>query len=73
MLPQTQPWPRKDGEQACHDELAHLLRPLCSGSLGAPLTPLLDWARGDKREIISVTMPKLDLKMLPFVKGLVGG
>lgn len=59
-LPQTSPWPRKDGEQACHDESPHLLRPLRSAEHGAPLTPLLQLDKGDKREIITVTMPKLD-------------
>lgn len=59
-VPKTQAWPRRPGEQACHDEPAHLLRPLRSGGLGAPPTPALDLDNGDRREIITVTMPKLD-------------
>ncbi|KAJ1018519.1 hypothetical protein NDA16_004801 [Ustilago loliicola] len=67
VLPQTQPWPRKQGEEPCHDEDAKLLRPLRAIQAnretqrhGAPVAPRLDLTAGDKRIAITVTMPKLD-------------
>jgi FtsP/CotA-like multicopper oxidase with cupredoxin domain len=60
VLPQTQAWPRKEGEEPCHDEQAKQLRPLRIAAQGAPPAPKLDLASGDKREAITVTMPKLD-------------
>ncbi|CBQ71635.1 related to multicopper oxidase [Sporisorium reilianum SRZ2] len=58
-LPQTQAWARRVGEQACHDEPARLLRPLRARGLGVAPTPPLDLAK-DRREVVTVSMPKLD-------------
>lgn len=65
VLPQSQPWLRKQSEQPCHDEPAALLRPLRVAlpehePRGAPPAPKLDLSSGDMRETITVTMPKLD-------------
>lgn len=60
VLPQTHAWPRKEGEEPCHDEQAKLLRPLRSEVQGAPRAPQIHLDKHDQQAVVTVTMPKLD-------------
>ncbi|PWN47373.1 Cupredoxin, partial [Violaceomyces palustris] len=61
LLPTSSAWKPSHDEKPCHDVSYGFLKPLSKASLPAPG---LDLSQGDRRVIVSVTMPKLEKHQL---------